>query len=48
MLKGRKTNRRKGVGPTSKRKKRPPRPHVMAAYLKSHEKFGPLYKKLAG
>lgn len=24
-----------------------PRPHVMAAYLGSHEKFGPLYKKLA-
>jgi len=24
-----------------------PRPHVMGAYLASHEKFGPLYKKLA-
>jgi hypothetical protein len=24
-----------------------PRPHVMAAYLASHEKYGPLYKKLA-
>jgi hypothetical protein len=24
-----------------------PRPHVMAAYLGSHEKFGSLYKKLA-
>ncbi|HEV3210508.1 MAG TPA: hypothetical protein VGY91_09595 [Chthoniobacterales bacterium] len=24
-----------------------PRPHVMAAYLASHEKFGSLYKKLA-
>jgi hypothetical protein len=23
------------------------RPHVMAAYQASHEKFGPLYKKLA-
>ena len=23
------------------------RPHVMAAYLASHEKYGPLYKKLA-
>ena len=25
-----------------------PRAHVMAAYLASHEKFGSLYKKLAG
>jgi len=24
-----------------------PRPHVMAAYLASHGKYGPLYKKLA-
>lgn len=24
-----------------------PRPHVMGAYLASHEKYGPLYKKLA-
>jgi len=24
-----------------------PRAHVMAAYLASHEKYGPLYKKLA-
>ena len=24
-----------------------PRPNVMAAYLASHEKFAPLYKKLA-
>jgi hypothetical protein len=24
-----------------------PRPHLMAAYLASHEKYGPLYKKLA-
>ena len=24
-----------------------PRPHIMAAYLASHEKYGPLYKKLA-
>jgi hypothetical protein len=24
-----------------------PRPHVMAAYLASHEKYRPLYKKLA-
>ena len=23
------------------------RPHVMAAYLASHKKYGPLYKKLA-
>ena len=30
-----------------KRKKTNPRPHVMATYLASHEKYGPLYKKLA-
>ena len=30
-----------------KRKKTTPRSHVMGAYLASHEKFGPLYKKLA-
>ena len=30
-----------------KRKKASPRPHVMVAYLASHEKYGPLYKKLA-
>ena len=24
-----------------------PQPHVMAAYLASHKKYGPLYKKLA-
>lgn len=30
-----------------KRKKAKPRAHVMAAYLASHEKYGPLYKKLA-
>ena len=30
-----------------KRKKTTPRPHVMGAYLASHEKYGPLYKKLA-
>jgi len=24
-----------------------PRPHVMAVYHASHEKYGPLYKKLA-
>jgi hypothetical protein len=30
-----------------KRKKTNPRPHVMSAYLASHEKYGPLYKKLA-
>jgi hypothetical protein len=30
-----------------KRKKATPRPHVMGAYLASHEKYGPLYKKLA-
>ena len=30
-----------------KRKKANPRPHVMGTYLASHEKYGPLYKKLA-
>lgn len=30
-----------------KRKGERPRPHVMAAYRASLEKFGPLYKKLA-
>jgi hypothetical protein len=30
-----------------KRRKATPRPHVMGAYLASHEKYGPLYKKLA-
>jgi hypothetical protein len=30
-----------------KRKKETPRGHVMGAYLASHEKYGPLYKKLA-
>jgi hypothetical protein len=30
-----------------KRKKETPRAHVMGAYLASHEKYGPLYKKLA-
>jgi hypothetical protein len=30
-----------------KRKKATPRAHVMGAYLVSHEKYGPLYKKLA-
>ena len=30
-----------------KRKNTRPRPHVMAAYLASHEKYGELYKKLA-
>jgi hypothetical protein len=30
-----------------KRKKATPRAHVMATYLASHEKYGPLYKKLA-
>lgn len=30
-----------------KRKRAKPRPHVMGAYLASHEKYGPLYKKLA-
>jgi hypothetical protein len=31
-----------------KRKKATPRAHVMGAYLASHEKYAPLYKKLAG
>ncbi len=30
-----------------KRRTDKPRPHVMAAYLASHEPFGALYKKLA-
>jgi hypothetical protein len=30
-----------------KRKNAKPRPHVMGAYLASHEKYGPLSKKLA-
>jgi len=30
-----------------KRKKSTPRAHVIGAYLASHEKYGPLYKKLA-
>jgi len=30
-----------------KRKQGRPRAHVMAAYQASHEKFAPLYKKLA-
>ncbi len=30
-----------------KRKKSTPRAHVMGAYLASHEKYAPLYKKLA-
>jgi hypothetical protein len=30
-----------------KRKKANRRPHVMDAYLASHEKYAPLYKKLA-
>jgi len=30
-----------------KQRKAHPLPHVMAAYLGSHEKFGSLYKKLA-
>jgi hypothetical protein len=30
-----------------KRRNARPRPHVMAAYLASHEKYGSLYKKLA-
>ena len=30
-----------------KRKKTTPRAHVMGAYLASHEKYAPLYKKLA-
>jgi len=30
-----------------KRKNAQPRPSVMAAYQSSHERYGPLYKKLA-
>ncbi len=30
-----------------KHKNAKPRPHVMGAYLASHEKYVPLYKKLA-
>ena len=30
-----------------KHKNAKPRPHVMGAYLASHEKYGRLYKKLA-
>ena len=30
-----------------KHKNARPRPHVIGAYLASHEKYGPLYKKLA-
>ena len=30
-----------------KRKKAAPRAHVMGSYLASHEKYAPLYKKLA-
>jgi hypothetical protein len=30
-----------------KRKKAQPRAHVMGVYLASHERYGPLYKKLA-
>ena len=30
-----------------KRKKATPREHVMAIYLASHEKYAPLYQKLA-
>jgi len=30
-----------------KRRNSNPRAHVMGAYLASHEKYGPLYKKLA-
>jgi hypothetical protein len=30
-----------------KRKNSAQRSHVMGAYLSSHEKYGPLYKKLA-
>lgn len=31
-----------------KRKNATPRSHVMGAYLASHERYAPLYKKLAG
>lgn len=30
-----------------KHKNAKPRSHIMGAYLASHEKYGPLYKKLA-
>jgi hypothetical protein len=30
-----------------KHKNAKPRPHVMGAYLASHDKYAPLYKKLA-
>ena len=30
-----------------KHRKARPRPYVMSAYIRSHEKFGSLYKKLA-
>jgi hypothetical protein len=30
-----------------KRKQAQPRAHVMGVYLASHERYGPLYKKLA-
>jgi hypothetical protein len=30
-----------------KRRKATPRAHVMGAYLASHERYGPLYRKLA-
>ena len=30
-----------------KHKNAKPRPHVLGAYLASHEKYGPLYEKLA-
>jgi hypothetical protein len=30
-----------------KRRKATPRAHVMSAYLTSHERYAPLYKKLA-
>ena len=30
-----------------KHKNAKPRPHVMGAYLATHERYGPLYKKLA-
>jgi hypothetical protein len=33
--------------PIEKRKHARPRPHVMAAYLASHDKYDELYKKLA-
>jgi hypothetical protein len=33
--------------PVDKRSSTSLRPHVMAAYLASHKKYGPLYKRLA-